>query len=132
MLGPAAAVLVVLCFLSAVSNLERGRNQESKRQLEDALRRSCVACYAAEGVYPPDLAYLEEHYGVQIDEERFTVSYVVFGSNLMPDITVREPGSRHSGPARFIWMVYWQFCCWACLLPVCWQCCWQGRTDTSA
>lgn len=52
MLGPAAAVLVVLCFLSAVSNLERGRDQESKRQLEDALRRSCVACYAAEGVYP--------------------------------------------------------------------------------
>ena len=54
---------------------------------------SCVACYAAEGVYPPDLAYLEEHYGVQIDEERFTVSYVVFGSNLMPDITVLEQGS---------------------------------------
>ena len=93
LLGPAAAVLVVLCFLSAVSNLERGRDQESKRQLEDALRRSCVACYAAEGVYPPDLAYLEEHYGVQIDEERFTVSYVVFGSNLMPDITVVEQGS---------------------------------------
>ena len=42
---------------------------------------------------PPDLAYLEEHYGVQIDEERFTVSYVVFGSNLMPDITVLEQGS---------------------------------------
>lgn len=60
LLGPAAAVLVVLCFLSAVSNLERGRDQESKRQLEDALRRSCVACYAAEGVYPPDLAYLED------------------------------------------------------------------------
>lgn len=39
------------------------------------------------------LAYLEEHYGVQIDEERFTVSYVVFGSNLMPDITVLEQGS---------------------------------------
>lgn len=93
LLGPAAVVLVVLCFLSAVSNLERGRNQESKRQLEDALRRSCVACYAAEGVYPPDLAYLEEHYGVQIDEEQFTVSYVVFGSNLMPDITVLEQGS---------------------------------------
>ena len=85
--------MVVLCFLSELSNLERGGNQESKRQLEGALRRICVACYAAEGVYPPDLAYLEEHYGVQIAEERFTASYVGFGSNLMPDITVLEQGS---------------------------------------
>lgn len=93
LLGPAAAVVVGLCFFSAVSNLETGRDEESKRQLEDALRRSCVACYAAEGVYPPDLTYLEEYYGVQIDEERFAVSYVVFGSNLMPDITVLEQGA---------------------------------------
>ena len=67
-----------------------GRDDEGKRQLEDAIRRSAVACYAAEGIYPPDLAYLEEHYGIQIDESRYTVYYDIFGSNLMPDITVLE------------------------------------------
>ena len=60
------------------------------QQLEESLRRSAVACYAAEGVYPPDLAYLEEHYGVQIDEKRFAVYYDAFASNMMPDITVLE------------------------------------------
>ena len=34
--------------------------------------------------------YLEEHYGIQIDESRYTVYYDIFGSNLMPDITVLE------------------------------------------
>ena len=51
---------------------------------------SCVACYAAEGIYPPDLDYLKDHYGVQVDEERYTVFYSVFAENLMPDITVLE------------------------------------------
>ena len=49
-----------------------------------------MACYAAEGVYPPNAAYLEEHYGVQIDHTLYTVKYEVIASNLMPDITVLE------------------------------------------
>ena len=54
------------------------------------MRRAAVACYAAEGIYPPTLEYLEEHYGVQVDRERYTVVYDVFASNLMPDVTVLE------------------------------------------
>ena len=49
-----------------------------------------MACYAEQGVYPPDLDYLTEHYGVQIDDARFTVRYDAFAENLMPDITVLE------------------------------------------
>ena len=87
---PLLAVAVLLVFLTSLSNLERGRSEEGKRQLEDALRRASVACYAAEGIYPPNLDYLREHYGIQIDETRYMVVYDVFASNLMPDITVLE------------------------------------------
>ena len=87
---PAAVLAALVWFLTAVSNLEAGRQNEGRAQLEDAIRRAAVACYAAEGIYPPDLTYLEEHYGVQVDEARYTVGYSVFASNLMPDITVLE------------------------------------------
>lgn len=90
MLLPAAAAAALLIFASALNSLESGRQTEDLRQLEQALRRGCVACYAAEGVYPPDLAYLQEHYGVQVDESRYDVHYSVFAQNLMPDITVLE------------------------------------------
>ena len=80
----------VLWLVTAVSDLASGQDEEAMQQLEESLRRSAVACYAAEGVYPPDLAYLEEHYGVQIDEKRFVVYYDAFASNMMPDITVLE------------------------------------------
>lgn len=80
----------VLVFLAALSNLEAGRDQEGKQQLEEALRSAVMACYSTEGIFPPTLEYLEEHYKVLIDHERYTVVYEAVGSNLMPDITVLE------------------------------------------
>ena len=89
-LALALAAAVLACFLYALANLSRDQGSEGRAQLENAVRRAAVACYAAEGIYPPDLAYLEEHYGLQVDETRYQVSYEIFASNLMPEITVLE------------------------------------------
>lgn len=82
--------LVLVWFFAALGNLAQGSGEEARLRLEDALRRAAVACYAAEGVYPPDLDYLTAHYGVQADESRFAVHYEIFADNLMPNITVLE------------------------------------------
>lgn len=89
----AVALLLLLWFLSSLGGLTRGYTREGRRQLEEALRRAAVACYAAEGVYPPTLEYLTQHYGVQINEEQYVVYYEVFAENLMPEITVLEKES---------------------------------------
>ena len=91
-----AVVLVLvlfIVFLSALGNLKQGYSEEGRQQLEDALRRAAVACYAAEGFYPPTLDYLVQNYGIQINEDRYTVFYEVFAENLMPEITVLEKES---------------------------------------
>lgn len=90
LLLPVIVVLILLGFSTALTSLDAGRNEEDKRQLERAIRRGCMACYAAEGVYPPDLDHLKERYGIQIDEDRYEVMYVAFAENLLPDITVLE------------------------------------------
>lgn len=84
------AVCVLLIFGLALTNLNSGHHEESKLQLEQAIRRSAVACYAAEGVYPPSLDYLQDHYGLQIDHSKYHVVYEIFAENLMPDITVLD------------------------------------------
>lgn len=84
------ALVLVLCFFTSLQNLGSGHAREGRQQLETALRRSAVACYAAEGIYPPNLEYLQAHYGVQIDESRYQVFYEIFADNLMPEITVLE------------------------------------------
>lgn len=90
LLLPVIAAAALLCFATALNSLDSGRAEEDQRQLEETLRRGCVACYATEGIYPPDLEYLKEHYGLQVDEERYTVHYSAIAENLMPDITVLE------------------------------------------
>ena len=90
LLTPLVIVAALLVFATAVNSLDSGRDEESLHQLEVALHRGCVACYATEGVYPPDLDYLRDRYGVQIDEEKYMVDYQVFAKNLMPNITVLE------------------------------------------
>ena len=90
MLFPILVLGILLFFFTALHNLKTGNGEEGKEQLEQALLRSVVACYAAEGIYPPNVEYIKEHYGIQIDEEKYLVQYDVFAENLMPDITVLE------------------------------------------
>ena len=89
-LFPLLAAGVLFFFLSSLSHLSSDHSEEDRQQLETALARAAVACYASEGVYPPNVQYLVEHYGVQINSELYLVKYEVIASNLMPDITVLE------------------------------------------
>lgn len=90
LLAAAVGLLLLLWFFSAVGQLTQSQAEEGRQQLETSLRRAAVACYAAEGIYPPTLEYLTDHYGVQIDTNRYWVFYEIAGENLMPDITVLE------------------------------------------
>lgn len=85
-----ACIGVLSVFAVAVSNVKKGNGTEEKKQLEEAIRRSVVTCYATEGVYPLDFAYVKEKYGILVDESRYVVVYDAFAENLMPDITVLE------------------------------------------
>lgn len=84
----ALALILVLFVSIAFVNLTKAQEEASAASVEAAVRKGVMACYASEGVYPPDVAYLEEHYGIHVDEDRYTVRYVIFAENIMPDITV--------------------------------------------
>ncbi|MCM1441385.1 MAG: hypothetical protein NC131_19595 [Roseburia sp.] len=67
-----------------------GQQAESLKQLDASIRKATMTCYATEGVYPPSIQYLKDHYGIQIDEDRYAVFYEIEGANLMPNITVMQ------------------------------------------
>ena len=81
---------VVLTMLYGFQNAAETSAAENLRMTEDSLRRAVVSCYALEGQYPSDITYLQEHYGLQIDMDRYRVHYEIFAENIMPDITVLE------------------------------------------
>lgn len=91
----AVFALLVAVFVYAVDTTDRTAEREQTALLESAIRRAAISCYATEGRYPQSLEYLREHYGVLVDDARFTVRYDIFASNIMPDITVIDKGEKH-------------------------------------
>ena len=79
---------VLFFFLFGVRAMESKSEEESLASLRNAIQRACVQCYAIEGRYPPSVEYLEEHYGIVIDRDRYHVFYDGWAANIMPDITV--------------------------------------------
>ena len=81
----AGMLLLLVLGLNDISGMTARQEAEG---LESSIRRSAVHCYALEGFYPDSLEYLERHYGLTYDKDRYVVSYEVIGSNLMPDVSV--------------------------------------------
>jgi len=77
-------------ILYGLSQTEASSKAEALRILDDSIRRAVVTCYAIEGRYPESVAYIEEHYNIHIDRDRFIVHYQIFATNIMPDIMVIE------------------------------------------
>ena len=89
------AVLVIL-FLCLGTVWLKGALRSAREQQIGAIRENvlsaAVQCYAVEGVFPPDLEYLEEHYRLVVDKDAYIVTYEAFSTNVMPDVSVLVRG----------------------------------------
>ena len=100
----ACAAVVVLLLVVLIGPVSRRAGQaiaeQSAASVKDAVMKSAVQCYAVEGTYPNSLAYLEDHYGLVINHDRFIVSYEAFASNLTPNVKVLVRGDADGDSRR--------------------------------
>jgi hypothetical protein len=90
-----AAVLLLWLILGPLSKqLSKDVTEQSGQAVRDAVLRGAVQCYAVEGAYPSSLSYLEDHYGLVINHEKYIVSYNAYASNLAPDVRVLVRGDE--------------------------------------
>ena len=88
-LWPLLIALVLAALLLAVFRHPKADLEDSgATAIREAVRRSALQCYAVEGVYPPNLQYLEDNYGLQVNTEDYYISYEAFASNLPPTVKV--------------------------------------------
>lgn len=81
---------ILLLFLYGVSTITTSNVMNDREILNDAIKRDVIHCYAIEGMYPPSLYYMEQHYGLTYDKEKYIVNYENIGSNIMPTIIIIE------------------------------------------
>lgn len=83
-------ILAVFLVIAAVAMIipDDGMTEESAKAIRYAVERSARQCYVVEGVYPPDLKYLEENYGLQVNRKNYYITYKAFASNMPPTVQV--------------------------------------------
>ena len=86
----AAAVLAVAVIVAVLLSSANGSamKESSAAAIRETIERSARQCYAVEGVYPPDLAYLRDNYGLQINTDDYYISYEIYASNVPPAVKV--------------------------------------------
>jgi hypothetical protein len=88
LLSLTVTVAVLMLFYFGVNSAMDGTIGEQRRTLEDAVYRNIIQCYITEGTYPEDLDYLEAHYPLMYDRDRFFIDYRPVGENIMPEVTI--------------------------------------------
>ncbi len=83
-----AVLLTVLLTILIFGGSGRDVSEEGAAAICETVRRGALQCYVVEGVYPPDLQYLCDNYGIQVNTEDYYVVYDCFSSNLPPTVRV--------------------------------------------
>ncbi len=81
-------------FWLGFSHAAETNSAQELQVTQSAIRRAVVNCYAIEGSYPPNVKYLETHYGVVVDHSKYLVYYELAGSNVMPTVEVLQKGKE--------------------------------------
>lgn len=87
-IGPLIIFVVLVLMVAKVDRDHVNAIYQQETQIEEVIKKYAIACYAQEGAYPKDLQYLEDNYGLIINEDKYYYYYDLFASNIMPDIKV--------------------------------------------
>lgn len=74
--------------LTALNGFDQSSEQERIKIIEESIIKAAIQCYAIEGSYPPDIAYLEKHYGLVVNESAYFYHYEILGANILPNVSV--------------------------------------------
>lgn len=83
------AIVIVIVFVS-ISNYSMKVDEKKLVDMKNTVLSYAVQCYALEGHYPPDVAYLEQNYGLQLDTDTYVYHYDLFASNILPHVAVLQ------------------------------------------
>ena len=80
------AIIVGIWYIAG--SLQTSQEREQIKIAQDAITRATVQCYSLEGRYPTGLQYLQDNYGITLNEEKYVYYYQSIGVNIMPNIRV--------------------------------------------
>ena len=90
LLSIAVYMCVIVFVVVGIMSISKNSKSKEVEEITKQINKSISLCYAIEGFYPPNLEYLEENYGIDVNKEEYVVHYEIFASNIAPQIKVFE------------------------------------------
>ncbi len=81
---------LLVWFITAVNNTDKSTGRRELAAVKSTIENGITMCYAIEGVYPENVEYLTENYGLNYDKDRYIVRYDRFADNIRPTVSVIE------------------------------------------
>jgi len=89
LLFAAVIVILILVFVFGVfGKAPEDGIEESIQAIKNTIMEKSLQCYVIEGAYPDDLSYLEEHYGLIINQKDYYIVYTPVAENIPPEVVV--------------------------------------------
>ncbi|MDR0459797.1 MAG: hypothetical protein LBG68_04995 [Coriobacteriales bacterium] len=91
LLGAVCISCLMLLVVLGINGLSDRVEVLQTEWLEQSVQRSAIQCFIIEGSFPTTeqgVDYLREHYGLNIDQQRYVVYYESMGANLLPQVKV--------------------------------------------
>ena len=83
------SIVILFCLIVVYRlHVPEDMEEETAVSIRNAVRESALQCYVVEGVYPENIEYLQENYGLRINTKAYIVAYEAFAENQMPQIKV--------------------------------------------
>ena len=81
-------ITVIMLFIYGIAAVSNSSVTNDKEILENAINHDIVHCYCVEGMYPPSVKYMEKHYGLTYDKDKFIIDYEYIGANIKPNVMI--------------------------------------------
>lgn len=80
-------VALALC-VAAYFGVQHAIREQSAQSMRAAIVESALQCYAIEGAFPKSMSYLEDHYGLVVNDTDYLVTYECYADNVAPSVVV--------------------------------------------
>ncbi len=88
LLAVAFVILAIVVALFVGARVREDAREQGAIALRETILAAATRCCAVEGSYPQSLDYLEEHYGLRVNDRDYAIIYEAFATNVAPNVVV--------------------------------------------
>ncbi len=82
------AAVVLACLVFGGMAMANTAREQGAITIRDTILNSAKQCCAVEGAYPQSIDYLEEHYGLVVNDTDYAITYTSIADNMAPSVVV--------------------------------------------